>query len=93
VDINGIGTQAATAATSVAGRVYVDRGVVMPATASVLPVQGAPKTPVVVPVTPSTGAFLTSLPANTFVAGSAHVDVSVTSPSAKTASSNTFTVT
>lgn len=93
IDITTIPNQLATAATPVAGTVYVDRSIPMPATVSVQLKEGAATKATQSPaVNPTTGAYTTTFPASTLVAGSATAVATITQP-AHTTTSNAFTVT
>ena len=93
VDVPAPPNQAATAATTVAGTIYVDRGVPLPATVSVaLWNNGTLKATQSATVNQTTGAYTTTFPANTLVAGTANAVVTSASPVETTTSAN-FTVT
>jgi hypothetical protein len=93
IDINTIANQLATAATTVAGTVYVDKSMPMPATVSVqLKVGAVTKATQTPAITSTTGAYTTTFPANTLTAGSGTAVATVANP-AHVTTSNTFTVT
>jgi len=93
IDVPAPPNQAATAATTVAGTIYVDRGVPLPATVSVaLWNNGTLKATQVAPVNQTTGAYTTTFPANTLVAGVAYSVVTSASP-VETTTSTSFNVT
>ena len=90
--INNPPNQAATAATPVSGTVTADPSVPKPVRVSVVLSQsGTPKATQVVAADTITGAFTTTFPANTLVAGSASAAASAAY--ASTVTSNNFTVT
>lgn len=90
--INNPPNQAATAATPASGTVTADPSVPQPVQVSVVLSQsGTPKATQVVTADAITGAFTTTFPANTLVAGSA--SASASAAYAATVISNNFTIT
>jgi hypothetical protein len=93
IDVTTIANHAANVTTSVSGTVYVDTVAPMPATVTVILTQSsATKGTQSASVSPTTGGYATSFPANTLAVGTATATVSSTMP-AESTTSNIFTLT